>query len=393
MTIASDQQGWSVQRSKSSIGRLMPRTAVRSVGRLPSWARSIWRARQRRDDMPRMLTYTVTFGCNARCIMCDSWKLPTKDDLKLTEVSDIFDQLPPMDVVRLTGGEPFVRADFPRIADLAMQKLRPLVLHITTNGFLTKRVVDFCRERDRSVRLELLVSIDGEGEKHNEIRGHSRAYDLALETVRTIAIERRDLNLGVAVNQTVVDQEGVDHYRRLKRVLREIDVPHHLVIAYDTSATYNLEREIDVAPQFSGEFATFGQVDDAAMTELLTEAYADAADLPLMERLAKRYYLRGIRNRLLHQRSEPNPPCAALTQHLRLFPNGDVPTCQFNSQIVGNLRDQSFADVWQSVRAAEGRRWVRACAGCWAECEVVPSAVYSLDLLRPVRKPVIPKVA
>jgi hypothetical protein len=30
------------------------------------------------------------------------------------------------------------------------------------------------------------------------------------------------------------------------------------------------------------------------------------------------------------------------------------------------------------------RAWVRKCPGCWAECEVVPNALYSGDLLRAV---------
>jgi Fe-coproporphyrin III synthase len=77
-----------------------------------------------------------------------------------------------------------------------------------------------------------------------------------------------------------------------------------------------------------------------------------------------------------------------LNSHLRIFPNGDVPTCQFNSRIVGNLREQPFVQLWQSAAAAEQRRWVRRCPGCWAECEVLPNAVYSLDLLRNPRTPV-----
>ncbi|MBK9138697.1 MAG: hypothetical protein IPM17_08045 [Verrucomicrobia bacterium] len=32
-------------------------------------------ARRRYEvGLPRYLTYLVTFTCNARCIMCDSWK-------------------------------------------------------------------------------------------------------------------------------------------------------------------------------------------------------------------------------------------------------------------------------------------------------------------------------
>jgi MoaA/NifB/PqqE/SkfB family radical SAM enzyme len=60
-----------------------------------------------------------------------------------------------------------------------------------------------------------------------------------------------------------------------------------------------------------------------------------------------------------------------------------VPVCQFNTETVGSLRDQSFEDVWQNEQTKASRQWVDACVGCWAECEVMPSAIYSGDMLRP----------
>ncbi|MCL4206453.1 MAG: radical SAM protein [Pirellulaceae bacterium] len=340
--------------------------------------------RQRRGltVLPRMLTYTVTFGCNARCIMCDSWKMPARNELTLDDLKRVFAQLPRLDAVRLTGGEPFVRRDLGDIADLTVQRLRPLVLHVTTNGFLTDRVVRFCEQRDRGTKLHLLVSVDGVGEKHNRVRGSGLAWKSVMETLQTIAPMQRRWNVRLAVNQTIVDAEGADHYRQLREILRPLGVANQIVLAYDTSATYNVETEVDVAPRQIGQFTTFGEFTPASLMTLLDEAERDTDSLPWFERIAKRYYLRGVRHRLLQGRGTPNPPCIALQSHLRIFPNGDVPTCQFNSRIVGNLREQSFAEVWQSAVAAEQRGWVRRCPGCWAECEVLPNAVYTLDLLR-----------
>jgi hypothetical protein len=56
--------------------------------------------------------------------------------------------------------------------------------------------------------------------------------------------------------------------------------------------------------------------------------------------------------------------------------------CQFNTERVGNLVTQSFDEVWRGVAATESRAWVDACRGCWAECEVLPSAIYTGDILR-----------
>ena len=358
------------------------------LARTVSFLRSVYRNRNQKVGLPRFLTYTVTFGCNAKCIMCDSWKMPAKGDLSLDEIDGIFSQLPVMDAIRLTGGEPFVRRDLAKIGQIAQQRLKPLVLHITTNGFLTDRVVSYCEQRNRSVPLQMLVSIDGVGEKHNHVRGSTQAWNMVMETIRTLAPRQKELRLRLGVNQTIVDAEGVEHYRQLREVLRPFGVHNNVVMAYDMSATYNTEREIDVAPTEIGQFSTFGEFTDQNLRELLDEVEKDVQSLPFGERLAKRYYLRGIRNRLLEKRGTPNPKCVALNAHLRIFPNGDIPTCQFNSRVIGNLRQQTFLEIWESLAAIEQRKWVNRCPGCWAECEVLPSAIYTLDLLKqPFAKP------
>ena len=348
-----------------------------------SFLRSVYRNRNDQVDLPRFLTYTVTFGCNARCIMCDSWKMPAKGDLTLDEIDRIFAQLPVMDAVRLTGGEPFVRRDLLEIGDLVQRRLKPMVLHITTNGFLTDRVVSYCEQRDRRVPLQMLVSIDGVGEKHNHVRGSTQAWNMVMETIRALAPRQKALGLRLGVNQTIVDAEGADHYRQLRGVLRPYGVHNNVVMAYDTSATYNVERDVNVAPTEIGQFTTFGEFSEQNLQDLLDDVEKDAQFLPFAERLAKRYYLRGIRNRLLKKNGSPNPKCVALNAHLRIFPNGDVPTCQFNSRVIGNLRTTSFSEIWSGLLATEQRTWVKRCPGCWAECEVLPSALYTLDFLAP----------
>ena len=344
--------------------------------------RTVVRNNRRQDDLPRFLTYTVTFGCNAKCIMCDSWKIPAKGDLELDELEGIFQQLPRMDAVRLTGGEPFVRRDLGEIAKLAQQHLQPTMIHITTNGFLTDRIVEFCEQRDKKLPLHLLISVDGMEEKHNQVRGSSLAWRSVMATIDALADRKKELNIKMAINQTIVDVEGAQQYRELNALMKPKGIPIYIVMAYDLSATYSVERDVNLAPTQIGEFTTFGDFPDSVLKELLDEAEENTKELPMLDRWGKRYYIRGIRNRLLGNSGQPNPKCIALNSHLRLFPNGDIPTCQFNSQIVGNLREQSFAEIWNGMKAAEMRSWVRKCPGCWAECEVLPSAIYTLDLLK-----------
>jgi MoaA/NifB/PqqE/SkfB family radical SAM enzyme len=351
------------------------------------WVASVSRTQLGREDRPRLLTHIVTFRCNARCVMCDSWRKEGDGDMTLAQIEHVYRQLPRLHAVRLTGGEPFVRADFAEIAALAGRWLQPAFLHVTSNGFLTDRIVRFCESRTRDVPLSLLISIDGVEEKHNQVRGRRDAWEQAMATIRALGPRQAELGLRLAVNQTIVDAESARHYTLLRDLLRPLGVRNQVVVAYEASATYSLARETTVEPRAPGSFSTFGQFEPDELEALFAEIDRDLADYPAPERAAKRYYLAGIRGRLLEGQAAPNPRCVALNAHLRLFPNGDVPTCQFNTRRVGNLTERSFEEVWGGDAAAAQRRWVRACPGCWAECEVLPNAIYSGDLLlREVRR-------
>jgi Fe-coproporphyrin III synthase len=334
---------------------------------------------------PRLLTYTITFRCNARCIMCDSWKKDHGGELTLEEVRKIFSQLPHMDAVRLTGGEPFIRSDILGIFNAAVEQLKPARMVISTNAFRTEEIVYFCGARNRSVPLEMVISLDGLAVAHDRVRGVAGAFDRCVATIQALHARQRELNLRFLASQTIVDSDGISQYRLLRDELKKYGVPLQLVVAYNSSAAYSIDQEACAAPEQEGEFHTFGKLEREELASLFSEFEHDLAAFPLPVRTAKRYYLHGIRARLLKGVGEPNPPCVALASHLRVFPNGDVVTCQNNTTSVGNLREQPFQEAWNNSIAARQREWVRQCPGCWSECETLPSAIYTLDILRGLR--------
>jgi Fe-coproporphyrin III synthase len=342
---------------------------------------SVFVNRRGGTDQPRFLTYLVTFACNARCVMCDSWKKPTAGELSADELRLLLKKLPRMDAVRMSGGEPFVRRDFPELARVVSEELTPAVLHVTTNGFLTERIVAFVRERDTKIPLRILLSVDGYGAKHNEVRGQEHAWSRTQATLDALLPLRESRNFTLDVNQTLVDREGMEHYRRLRDELSPRGVRVQVVFAYGESATYAVDDELELEPKL-GQYETFGDFSRQELSAFFHELLADVAGYPLPERWAKTYYLRGLSSRLLAGEAGLNPPCVALSSHLRLYPDGTVPTCQMSSKRAGDLKTETLAGMRASERFQAQRSWVKNCAGCWAECEILPSAFYTADLFR-----------
>ena len=73
----------------------------------------------------------VTYRCNSRCIMCDTWKHPSKKEEEI-EPRDL-ETFPEVVRLNITGGEPFLRDDLSDILDVV--KKRPSGRSSAQTGF------------------------------------------------------------------------------------------------------------------------------------------------------------------------------------------------------------------------------------------------------------------
>ncbi len=352
--------------------------------RLLRFLRSVWLNRRGGVPGPSYCTYLVTYRCNARCTMCESWQMPDRAELSAAQVQQVFGRIGRLDVVRLSGGEPFLRPDLADLANCVYRQSRPLVLHVTTNGSFPDKVEQFVRTFANPRRLWIAVSFDGLEAAHDANRGPAVTFARAWETLERVH-RLRPLGVRLSVNYTAMSNASLDDAALLHERLDALDIAMHPVLAYSGSSMYSVDR----AGRASGDLLSAADYPllpaisrDRAIAfverELARLRHADLAT-----RLAKGYYFRGLLDRLHRRPSRWRPGCVALRSHIRLLPDGSVPVCQFNTSTIGNLADDAFEAVWHGPQARRWRGWVDACPGCWAECEVLPSAVYSGALLLP----------
>ena len=341
-------------------------------------------AANRRGEVPRpsYVTWLVSFRCNARCGMCDSWRMKPGRELTVDEAAIVFGRLGKLDAVRLTGGEPFLRDDLVELALVVTAQSDPLLLHVTTNGSREERALELFERHPRRERLRFLVSFDGLKAEHDRNRGDEVTFDQALRTVSEL--KRRGAQ--VAANHTVISPASLAGADELRKRLGAVGVEVQTVLAYEESSMYSIKlrgkkAEHAIVPDGYPLHPSLSRAEAAAFVDRELARLGEHRDLAA--RLAKRYYLRGLRSRL-HRDHPPelHPRCVALRSHLRLLPDGRVPVCQFNTETVGSLLEQTLDELYQSAPATRARAWVDACPGCWAECEVLPSAIYTGDLLR-----------
>ncbi len=138
------------------------------------------------QKVPPYLIFYVTSKCNARCKFCFFYENLNKiDELSIDEIEKFTKNYGPLVQCTLTGGEPFLRADFESIIELFYKNCSPQYFTIPTNGSLPERIiriVDNCSKKFDKSFFRISLSIDNIGAKHDEIRNFPGLFEKASET-------------------------------------------------------------------------------------------------------------------------------------------------------------------------------------------------------------------
>lgn len=143
------------------------------------YGRSFARARFAGARIPLVVSMVVTNRCNYSCGYCDRWD-GRGAQLQTDELLGMLDDMARLGTRRVifTGGEPLVRKD---IFDLIHRaKQHGFKLNVNSNGTLVPRFANRLAVIDG-----LTVSIDGDRETHDGIRGLG-AFDAAIDAVRAM---------------------------------------------------------------------------------------------------------------------------------------------------------------------------------------------------------------
>ncbi len=301
-----------------------------------------------------------------------------REEMSPADVRKAFEGIGKLDAVRLSGGEPFVRSDLGDVLHSIDIASSPRIVHITTNGILTGRIVDFMESVEHPERVHLKVSIDAIGERNDVIRGVPGAFESAMDTLDRLASIRKRLGFVLGVDQTIIDRRGGEDAKELRKRCDSYGIGLYQALGYDNHVSlYSKGEHLPVSyERINADFTR------EELSGLLKDMQSGVRMESFNEKLSKRYYLKGMRNRMIVGRASPNPPCVELSSHIRLLPNGDIPICLIHNTIVGNAIRDDFRTLWHSPEIGRHRKTVKDCEGCWAGCESIPSAIYTGDIVR-----------
>lgn len=321
------------------------------------------------------LIFYVTNRCNFRCNFCfysaEIEKGLKPDEMTVDEIRKMAAKIGPLLQLSLTGGEPFVRQEFPEITRILLDHTGARYVTIPTNASVTDRTVSYLNEllpAYPDTYFRLTISIEGIEGEHDDIRSMPGSFQKIRETYKALVPFRQKFG------NLVVDSNSVYTARSENSLLATL-------------------KYLDKEFEFDNMSVTFarGEVPSPELKKVSQAHYIEINDFleSVKRRKEERLFYplwRGVRD-VSRQHlirtvfyDEFVTPCVAGRKLVIVSETGDVLPCEILGRKMGNLRDFDF-DLHAVLRTDESKelvKWIKdSKCKCSFECALAANVVWN----------------
>lgn len=337
-----------------------------------------------RSSHPEAITFFLTRLCNLRCKMCGQWGeygarnaqegRVLKEHLSFIEIKKTLDEVSAFKPnITLFGGEPLIHPEVLEI--IRYIKAKGLHCLVITNGV---RLSDFAEAIVNAGLDELNISIDGSRELHDQIRGLAGAFDKIASGVDSINDFKRRLsrnkpliNIQCTINQ--YNYERLEEMLEVAERLQANSLTFHNLIFLNQKAI-EAQKKVDAILNCSTKdwegFVFEPGIDSQKLYQKLNAILCQKHPFKVD------YFPNFSQEFLLAYYDDVYVPenygsrCVSPWACVYVFPDGGVKPCLSNSYAFGNIKENSFSEIWNSQKAIKFRRLLKknkmfpACIRC-----------------------------
>jgi MoaA/NifB/PqqE/SkfB family radical SAM enzyme len=288
--------------------------------------------------MPVDCVVALTYRCNARCTMCDIWKIKDSPELTLADLEKLPNSLRD---INLSGGEPFLRTDLPEIVATIKKSCPKARLVISTNGFLTSVIAKVMPKILKiAPDIGVAFSIDGIGSMHDEMRGIPGGFDKVTASVKAL----KDMGMTNLRLAFTISEYNTNHFGKVYDLAQKLGVQLAHSFAQSSEFYFGGKQNINIPRR-----------------DLLETAYKHIIGSELkswnMKRWARAFFADGMFRFITSK--NPVLDNAPGREFFFLDPSGDIYPSVVHNVILGNIRQVgNFAKFWNSSSVEEQRKKV-----------------------------------
>jgi heme b synthase len=319
------------------------------------------------EFLPRLIFWETTAGCNLRCIHCRRIDVADRlvpEDLTTAEAKQLIEQIVAFcnPILILSGGEPLIRPDIFEIAEYAVA--RGLRVALATNGTLidehvAQRIVDAGIRR-------VAVSLDGAtAETHDAFRALPGCFAQALKGIDHL----RRQGTSVQINTTVA-RHNVDELPQILDLALSLGADAlHIFLLVPVGCGVEIAHEQMISPrQYEDVLNWLYERDQEGLLEL------KATCAPHYFRIVRQRTAAEKRQRVAEAASASDlhamtKGCLAGTGVCFVSHKGEVFPCGYLPLPVGNVREQTLQEIWESSKVFSALRDPNLLQGKCGRCE------------------------
>ncbi len=297
-----------------------------------------------------IVSWLTTNRCNLKCQHCyqdaDTLEASTTNELTTDEAKTLIEQIAQANfkVMIFSGGEPLLRPDiFELVAYASSKGLRPV---FGTNGMLiTPEVAQKLKESGAAAMGISLDSLDEA--KHNEFRGDPDAYRLAIQGMENC----KAVGLPFQIHTTIVDWNKDELLDIIDFAVEKGAIAH---------------QPFFLIPVGRGVYIAETSIEVLENEELLRKIMQKSTEVPIsVKPTCAPQFVRIAEQMGIDTRYSRG--CLAGLTYCIINPDGIVQPCAYMKQEAGNVREQSFADIWAESPIFEKLRteaYANPCGTC-----------------------------
>jgi radical SAM protein with 4Fe4S-binding SPASM domain len=343
------------------------------------------------EFVPRLVFWELTTGCNLRCIHCraTAQELASPLDLSTPDALRVVEQVSSYahPILILSGGEPLFRKDVYAIA--AHATARGLLVALATNGTL---ITPAEAERIRSSGIRrVAISLDGaDAATHDTFRGLPGSFDAALRGLRAV----QDAGVSTQINTTITRRNVHQLPQILALALRLGADALHTFLLVPVGCGVNIaEEQMVPADEYEKVLNWFYDREQEGLLELKATCaphyYRVRKQRQVHERRAAQQEVTsshpGALGADLTPRAARSPSAAPRSRHPQMGAvtkgclagsavcfishQGEVFPCGYLPVKAGDLRRQTFAEIWEQSPVFAALRDPDALKGKCGVCE------------------------
>jgi MoaA/NifB/PqqE/SkfB family radical SAM enzyme len=291
------------------------------------------------SDALAYFIFYVTQGCNLDCAHCfnHSRNHEPNKDLTIEEIDRFSRNLGRIKYMTMAGGEPMLRPQLDAIAEIFHRNNKLDILNVSTNGWLTDRVLSFVESTLSScpgLTLAIAVSVDGSRDTHDRIRRRSGSFDRAVHTLRELKRMQDHVDpnrLALFAHGTYNGLNAQEFLATARFFSEEIQVPFSVALIRGEGLPDDSLRNVDI-DHFS---SVFKQIIPMVRNGLAKNYPFRRAGVAMADLVGDVIY-----NSVKHGRM--TVPCKAGKRCFVMTADGDVVLCEILKITLGNIRDHNY---------------------------------------------------